>query len=90
MLSKLILDLEQSGKDSIRVNPLIEFAEFERANYKPTITNSANLIYWSYGSTSMTGERVVARDCYYLKVLGERGDFYLAIIEKVNGTLINL
>ena len=90
LLDTLQIQLKRCNKDSTRVNPLIELLAKERYSYKSDIGKSAELVFWSYGVASMTGERVVAEKCYYLRELNNRYYFYLAICEKIKGTLLNM
>lgn len=90
LLASLREDLHKSNKDTSLTNPILELLEVEKKNYKSSIETSADLIFWSYGVASMTGERVVARKCFYLIELQRKKNFYLSIVDKVSGALINL
>jgi hypothetical protein len=90
LLSYLQSDLQKSNKDTLLTNPIVELLQTEKKNYKSNIETSADLIFWSYGVASMTGERVVARKCFYLRELQKKKVFYLSIADKVRGSLINL
>ncbi len=90
LLSSLQLDLQKSNKDTSLTNPILELLRVEKKNYKSNIETSADLVFWSYGVASMTGERVIARKCFYLKELQSKENFYLSIADKIRGTLINL
>lgn len=90
LLYSLQSELQKSNKDTLRTNPIIELLQKEKKNYKPNIETSADLIFWSYGVASMTGERVIARKCFYLKELQRKKNFYLSITDKIRGALLNL
>lgn len=90
LLSSLLAELRKSKIDTTIVNPLIEVLEFQQNKYKAEAASSADLIFWSYGVASMTGERVVARKCYYLKELQRKFSLISAASEKIHGTVINL
>lgn len=90
LLFSLVDRLQKSGKDSTMVNPLVTFIQLERENYRSSVVRESELVYWSYGVAALNGERVVARDCYYYRSLQQKWQFYLAIEEKVYGTLLDL
>lgn len=89
-LKEYIKELEISKKDTTVVNPLIELFREQYNSYKSILTSESELIYWSYGKASLTGERIVASTCYYLKKLQEKYFFIKALHEKIQGTLLNL
>lgn len=82
--------LQKSGKDSTMVNPLITLIQLERKTYQSSAIQESELVFWSYGVAAMNGERVVARDCFYYRALQRKWQFYLAIEDKVEGTLLDL
>jgi len=90
LFDETLLKLTLSKKDTIFINPLKLFLEKNRNGYRIEISNKAELLFWSYGVSSMQGERRVARDCYYLYELRKRYQFLLAINEKIHGTLLDL
>lgn len=90
LLSLLADRLQKSGKDSILVNPLVNLIQLERKSYQSSALQEAELVFWSYGVAAMNGERTVARDCFYYRALQQKWKLYLAIEEKIEGTLLNL
>lgn len=90
LLTTMLSALEKSNYHSGRVVPFLELLKKERVGYKSAISSSAELVFWSYGTTSMQGERKVAGNCYYLKELERRYAFYLAIWEQINSTLLSI
>ncbi|MFT3823155.1 MAG: hypothetical protein QM731_04510 [Chitinophagaceae bacterium] len=88
LLSSLIIQLRDCQKDTVLINPLLVLLERGQQSYKAEAETAAELIYWSYGTASMTGERVVAKKCCYLKELEKKLSFYMAINEKIHGTII--
>lgn len=90
LLSLLADRLQKSGKDSILVNPLVNLIQQERKSYQSSPIQESELVFWSYGVAAINGERVVARDCFYYKAILRKWRFYLAIEDKVEGTLLDL
>lgn len=90
LLFSLADRLQKPGKDSAMVNPLVNLIQQERKSYQSSAVQESELVFWSYGVAALNGERVVARDCFYYKALLRKWQFYLAIEDKVEGTLLDL
>ncbi|MGB4772745.1 MAG: hypothetical protein WBP58_14875 [Chitinophagaceae bacterium] len=90
LLSLLTDRLQKSEKDSTMVNLLVNLIQLERKTYQSSAIQESELVFWSYGVAAMNGERVVARDCFYYRALLRKWQFYLAIEDKVEGTLLDL
>jgi peptidoglycan hydrolase CwlO-like protein len=87
-LNSMLKKLGEYKKDTMRVKPLIMALNEELKTYKNYISNQASILFWAYGVSSMQGERVISRNCFYLSALKKELFFLNAINEKIEGSFL--
>ena len=83
-IQKEIIDYASSSKlDSEKIIGLINAVKENGALFDNSFTKESDLIFWSYGSSSMRGERLVSTNCYYLVLLKRQLELLLYVKRKV-------
>lgn len=77
-----------SKLDSIRKNAFITILKNSDSSFNNFFISESDLIFWSYGSTSTTGERRVSANCYYLHLLKNRMELMKFLLSKIQSTAI--
>ena len=75
-ISEQLNNLENKISDTVILKSVDEVFKEESENFTQRATKEADLIFWSYGVASYTGERKVAKNCYYLQELKRRFGLY--------------
>lgn len=86
-IQKQIIKYASTSKlDSEKINGLINTIKENDSIFDNSFTKEADLIFWSYGNSSMRGERLVSTNCYYLLLLNRRIELLMHIKEKVENS----